>query len=85
MNRRDSLRALVVGGLSAAVLVDACKTPAGKDAGTDAQTGADQDHPERMAEEKAFDKNYFRSQNSLLTMSLRPSPFWAISSSQKMK
>ena len=56
MNRRDSLRALVVGGLSAAVLVDACKTPAGKDAGTDAQTGADQDHPERMAEEKAFDK-----------------------------
>jgi len=56
MNRRDSLRALVVGGLSAAVLVDACKTPAAKDSGTDAQTGDDKDHPERMAEEKAFDK-----------------------------
>jgi len=56
MNRRDSLRALVVGGLSAAVLVDACKTPASKDTASESAVNPDQDHPERMVEEKAADK-----------------------------
>lgn len=56
MNRRDSLKALVVGGLSTTVLLDACKQPAKE---TEAKNGAAtkvQDEPDRMAEEKAFDK-----------------------------
>jgi gluconate 2-dehydrogenase gamma chain len=55
MNRRDSLKALVVGGLSATALVEACKQPA-KD--TTAANGAAKvgDQPERMAEEKEADK-----------------------------
>lgn len=57
MNRRDSLKALVVGGLSTTVLLDACKQPAKE---TEAKNGSAAtkipDQPDRMAEEKAYDK-----------------------------
>jgi len=55
MNRRDSLKALVVGGLSATALVEACKQPA-KDATTTNGAAKVGDQPERMAEEKEADK-----------------------------
>jgi len=55
MNRRDSLKALVVGGLSATALVEACKQPA-KDATAENGAAKVGDQPERMAEEKAADK-----------------------------
>ncbi|MGZ4001313.1 MAG: gluconate 2-dehydrogenase subunit 3 family protein [Mucilaginibacter sp.] len=55
MNRRDSLKALVVGGLSATALVEACKQPAKE---TTAENGVAKagDQPERMGEEKEADK-----------------------------
>jgi len=58
MNRRDSLKALVVGGISTSVLLDACKQPAkdssdNKDA---AAGGKPADQPDRMEEEKLADK-----------------------------
>ena len=56
MNRRDSLKALVVGGISGVALLDACKHPA-KDT-TDKNGAATKlpDQPERMQEEKEADK-----------------------------
>jgi gluconate 2-dehydrogenase gamma chain len=58
MNRRDSLKALVVGGISTSVLLDACKQPANDNKGTAANTDTAKatDHPDRMAEEKLADK-----------------------------
>jgi gluconate 2-dehydrogenase gamma chain len=55
MNRRDSLKALVVGGLSATALVEACKQPA-KESTAESGAAKPGDQPERMAEEKAADK-----------------------------
>ena len=57
MNRRDSLKALVVGGLSTSVLVDACKQPV-KETTTVAESATDKivNQPDRMAEEKLADK-----------------------------
>lgn len=55
MNRRDSLKALVVGGLSATALVEACKQPA-KDTTATNSAAKVGDQPERMAEEKEADK-----------------------------
>lgn len=57
MNRRDSLKALVVGGISTSVLLDACKQPA-KEATTENKDVAAKipDQPERMPEEKLADK-----------------------------
>ncbi len=56
MNRRDSLKALVVGGISTVALLDACKQPAKETTTGSAAADVDGDHPERMAEEKAHDK-----------------------------
>lgn len=56
MNRRDSLKALVVGGLSATALVEACKQPAKETTAGNEAADINGDHPERMAEEKAYDK-----------------------------
>ncbi len=56
MNRRDSLKALVVGGLSASVLVEACKQPATPASTTEAAAGKEPDQPDRMAEEKEVDR-----------------------------
>jgi|SRR5579872_5075277 len=57
MNRRDSLKALVVGGISTAALLEACKQPA-KEATTENKDAAAKtpDQPERMPEEKLADK-----------------------------
>jgi gluconate 2-dehydrogenase gamma chain len=56
MNRRDSLKALVVGGLSTSVLLDACKQPAKETAENKDAAAKTPDQPERMAEEKLADK-----------------------------
>ena len=55
MNRRDSLKALVVGGISTSVLLDACKQPA-KETTETAAAGKLPDQPDRMPEEKVADK-----------------------------
>ncbi|HWD87861.1 MAG TPA: gluconate 2-dehydrogenase subunit 3 family protein [Mucilaginibacter sp.] len=56
MNRRDSLKAMVVGGLSAAALVEACKQPAKEGEATTETNGSAPDQSDRMAEEKAYAK-----------------------------
>ena len=57
MNRRDSLKALVVGGISASVLLDACKQLAkdGKET-SEAGSGAKAASPDRMTEENLADQ-----------------------------
>jgi gluconate 2-dehydrogenase gamma chain len=77
MNRRDSLKALVVGGISTTVLLDACKQPA-KDAVADSKgkdTGKIADQPDRMEEEKLADKKVldmpkFFSVNEMATITI---------------
>jgi gluconate 2-dehydrogenase gamma chain len=77
MNRRDSLKALVVGGISTTVLLDACKQPA-KDAAADSKgkdTGKIADQPDRMEEEKLADKKVldmpkFFSVNEMATITI---------------
>jgi gluconate 2-dehydrogenase gamma chain len=54
MDRRDSLKALLIGGLSTSVLVDACKQPA-KELESK-ETAKLPDQLDRMAEEKLADK-----------------------------
>lgn len=49
MDRRDSLKALIVGGISTTVLLDACKQPAKETAKDAAKIPA---QPDRMEEEK---------------------------------
>ncbi|HVW13957.1 MAG TPA: gluconate 2-dehydrogenase subunit 3 family protein [Mucilaginibacter sp.] len=58
MNRRDSLKALVVGGISTSVLIDACKQPATENTSENsaAPAGKTADQPDRMAEEKEYEK-----------------------------
>lgn len=56
MNRRDSLKALVVGGISTTVLVDACKRPASENEETNGAAAKLPDEPDRMKEEKEYEK-----------------------------
>jgi hypothetical protein len=56
MDRRDSLKALIVGGISTSVLLDACKQPAKEETVNKEGTGKIPDQPDRMAEEKLADK-----------------------------
>ncbi|MFI5161586.1 MAG: gluconate 2-dehydrogenase subunit 3 family protein [Sphingobacteriales bacterium] len=56
MNRRDSLKALVIGGVSTAALLDACKQPAKDTAENKDAAAKTPNQPERMTEEKAADK-----------------------------
>ncbi len=55
MDRRDSLKALIVGGISTSVLLDACKQPA-KEAAEKKDNTKIPDQPDRMEEEKLADK-----------------------------
>jgi gluconate 2-dehydrogenase gamma chain len=55
MDRRDSLKALIVGGISTSVLLDACKQPA-KEAAENKDNAKIPDQPDRMEEEKLADK-----------------------------
>ncbi|MDB5135911.1 MAG: gluconate 2-dehydrogenase subunit 3 family protein [Mucilaginibacter sp.] len=55
MDRRDSLKALLVGSISTSVLLDACKQPA-KEAADNKEIAKTPDQPDRMAEEKLADK-----------------------------
>lgn len=57
MDRRDSLKALIVGGISTSVLLDACKQPAKEGAeNTENKDGKSPDESDRMAEEKLVNK-----------------------------
>ena len=56
MDRRDSLKALIVGGISTSVLLDACKQPAKEETTSKEGSGKIPDQPDRMAEEKLADK-----------------------------
>ena len=55
MDRRDSLKALIVGGISTSVLLDACKQPA-KETAENKENTKMPDRPDRMEEEKLVDK-----------------------------
>jgi len=74
MNRRDSLKALVVGGISTSVLLDACKQPAKETKETGA-IGKEPDQSDRMPEEKVADKalkdqpNFFTA-NEIATITI---------------
>ncbi len=57
MDRRDSLKALIVGGISTSVLLDACKQPAKDGADNkEKEAGKTTVQPDRMAEENLADK-----------------------------
>jgi gluconate 2-dehydrogenase gamma chain len=56
MDRRDSLKALIVGGISTSVLLDACKQPAKEETANKDGSNKIPDQPDRMAEEKLADK-----------------------------
>lgn len=56
MDRRDSLKALIVGGISSSVLLDACKQPAKEETTKKEDAAKTPDQPDRMAEEKLVDK-----------------------------
>jgi hypothetical protein len=56
MDRRDSLKALIVGGISTSVLLDACKQPAKEETANKESAGNIPDQPDRMTEEKLADK-----------------------------
>ncbi len=56
MDRRDSLKALIVGGISTSVLLDACKQPAKEETANKEGANKIPDQPDRMAEEKLADK-----------------------------
>jgi gluconate 2-dehydrogenase gamma chain len=56
MDRRDSLKALLVGSISTSVLLDACKQPAKEAADNKIESAKVPDQPDRMAEEKLADK-----------------------------
>jgi gluconate 2-dehydrogenase gamma chain len=62
MDRRDSLKALIVGGISTSVLIDACKQPV-KEAPENKETVKEIDHPDRMPEEKLADKKLLQQPN----------------------
>ncbi|HJP64623.1 MAG TPA: gluconate 2-dehydrogenase subunit 3 family protein [Mucilaginibacter sp.] len=75
MNRRDSLKALVVGGISTSVLVEACKQPAKETTEGAAATGKEPDQADRMAEEKEVLKKLhelpkFFTENEMATITI---------------
>ena len=59
MDRRDSLKALIVGGISTSVLLDACKQPAkeGAENTENKDNTKGPDESDRMAEEKLVNKS----------------------------
>lgn len=75
MNRRDSLKALVVGGISTSVLVEACKQPAKETTEGAAAGGKEPDQADRMAEEKEVAKKLrempkFFTENEMATITI---------------
>lgn len=76
MDRRDSLKALIVGGISTSVLLDACKQPAKE--GTDNaenKSAKGPDESDRMAEEKLANKQLrempkFFNDNEMATITI---------------
>src|SRR3978361_1008195 len=74
MDRRESLKALIVGGISSSVLLDACKQPAKEGAETKEGEKAVV-HPDRMAEENIADKQVmelpkFFTENEMATITI---------------
>jgi len=80
MDRRKSIKALLVGSMATGVLVEACK-PSDKKAIAESPTATlDAD---RMQEEKDALKNSMHKRSFSLQQRWLPSPFWVISSFQK--
>ncbi|MDB5024621.1 MAG: gluconate 2-dehydrogenase subunit 3 family protein [Mucilaginibacter sp.] len=74
MDRRDSLKALIVGGISTSVLLDACKQPA-KEAAGNKDNAKIPEQPDRMAEENLADRKIaeqpkFFTANEMATITL---------------
>jgi gluconate 2-dehydrogenase gamma chain len=74
MDRRESLKALIVGGISGSVLLDACKQPA-KEAVETKEGEKAVVHPDRMAEENIADKQVmdqpkFFTENEMATITI---------------
>jgi len=76
MDRRDSLKALIVGGISTTVLLDACKQPAKEGAeNTENKDVKGPDESDRMAEEKLVNKQLremqkFFTENEMATITI---------------
>ena len=76
MDRRDSLKALIVGGISTSVLLDACKQPAKEGAENTENKGTKgPDEADRMDEEKLVNKQLreapkFFSANEMATITI---------------
>jgi hypothetical protein len=76
MDRRDSLKALIVGGISTSVLLDACKQPAKEGAeNTENKSTKGPDEADRMDEEKLINKQLreapkFFSANEMATITI---------------
>lgn len=75
MDRRDSLKALIVGGISTTVLLDACKQPAKDGADNKAEAGKTVAQPDRMAEENLVDEKIrampkFFTENEMATITI---------------
>ena len=76
MDRRDSLKALIVGGISTSVLLDACKQPAKEGAeNTENKDAKSPDESDRMAEEKLVNKQLreapkFFTDNEMATITI---------------
>jgi hypothetical protein len=74
MDRRDSLKALIVGGISTSVLLDACKQPA-KEGAENNKEAKGPDEADRMDEEKLINKQLreapkFFSANEMATITI---------------
>jgi len=75
MDRRDSLKALIVGGISTTVLLDACKQPAKDGADNKTEAGKTAAQPDRMAEENLVDEKIrampkFFTENEMATITI---------------
>lgn len=76
MDRRDSLKALIVGGISTSVLLDACKQPAKEGAeNAENKSAKGPDESDRMAEEKLVNKQLreapkFFTDNEMATITI---------------
>jgi len=72
MDRRESLKALIIGGVSATVLLDACKEPVKETPKDAAKTPAQPDRmvEENLADKKVMDEPKFFTANEMATITI---------------
>jgi hypothetical protein len=70
MDRRKSIKALLIGTASTGIVLDACKTPAAKDpqAGADAFAGLDRMKEEKAAYDKVIAEGVFFTEHQMKTI-----------------